>query len=35
VAIDLGFKHLSHFSKWFKRHTGGTPQSARERRGWH
>lgn len=27
VAIDLGFKHLSHFSKWFKRHTGKTPRS--------
>ena len=31
VAIDLGFKHLSHFSKWFKRHTESTPQAARER----
>jgi AraC-like DNA-binding protein len=31
VAIDLGFKHLSHFSKWFKRHTGCSPQAARER----
>jgi AraC-like DNA-binding protein len=30
VAIDLGFKHLSHFSKWFKRHTGSPPQAARE-----
>jgi AraC-like DNA-binding protein len=30
VAIDLGFKHLSHFSNWFKRHTGKTPQSARQ-----
>lgn len=29
VAIDLGFKHLSHFSKWFKRHAGKPPQSAR------
>jgi AraC-like DNA-binding protein len=29
VAIDLGFKHLSHFSKWFKRHTGLPPQAAR------
>lgn len=29
VAIDLGFKHLSHFSKWFKKHTGKTPQAAR------
>jgi len=34
VAIDLGFKHLSHFSKWFKRHTGSPPQSARERGNW-
>lgn len=34
VAIDLGFKHLSHFSKWFKRHTGSTPQSVRERCHW-
>lgn len=31
VAIDLGFKHLSHFSKWFKRNTGTSPQSAREK----
>jgi AraC-like DNA-binding protein len=31
VAIDLGFKHLSHFSKWFKRHTGNAPQWVRER----
>ena len=30
VAIDLGFKHLSHFSKWFKQHAGKTPQSARK-----
>jgi AraC-like DNA-binding protein len=29
VAVDLGFKHLSHFSKWFKRYTGKPPQSAR------
>lgn len=29
VAIDLGFRHLSHFSKWFKKHTGKTPQAAR------
>jgi AraC-like DNA-binding protein len=34
VAIDLGFKHLSHFSKWFKRHTGGPPQSVRDRSIW-
>jgi AraC-like DNA-binding protein len=30
VAIDLGFKHLSHFSKWFKRHAGKPPQAVRE-----
>lgn len=30
VAIDLGFKHLSHFSKWFKRHTGRCPHTVRE-----
>lgn len=30
VSSDLGFKHLSHFSKWFKRHTGKTPQSLRD-----
>jgi AraC-like DNA-binding protein len=30
VAINLGFKHLSHFSKWFKRHAGKPPQAARE-----
>jgi AraC-like DNA-binding protein len=34
VAIDLGFKHLSHFSKWFKRHTGTPPQSLRDRGLW-
>jgi len=34
VAIDLGFKHLSHFSKWFKRHTGTPPQAVRERGNW-
>lgn len=28
VAIDLGFKHLSHFSKWFKNHTGVSPRNA-------
>ena len=26
VAIELGFKYLSHFSKWFKRHTGKSPR---------
>lgn len=31
VAIDLGFKHLSHFSKWFKRHAGDPPQLVRKR----
>jgi len=30
VAIDLGFKHLSHFSKWFKQRAGKTPQAARQ-----
>ena len=30
LALDLGFKHLSHFSKWFKRHTGRPPQAVRE-----
>jgi AraC-like DNA-binding protein len=30
VAIDLGFKHLSHFSKWFKRHTGTSARLVRE-----
>lgn len=29
VAIDLGFKHLSHFSKWFKRHVGESPQTVK------
>lgn len=26
VSIELGFTYLSHFSKWFKRHTGNTPR---------
>lgn len=30
VSIDLGFKYLSHFSKWFKRHTGHPPQAMRK-----
>lgn len=27
VSIELGFTYLSHFSKWFKRHTGKTPRA--------
>jgi len=30
VSIELGFTYLSHFSKWFKRHTGSTPRSIRD-----
>lgn len=30
VALELGFTHLSHFSKWFKRHTGSTPRDMRK-----
>ena len=26
VAIDLGFTHLSHFSRWFKQHAGLPPR---------
>lgn len=26
VSIELGFTYLSHFSKWFKHHTGRTPR---------
>lgn len=29
IALELGFVHLSHFSKWFKRHTGQTPRGMR------
>jgi AraC-like DNA-binding protein len=29
VSIELGFTYLSHFSKWFKRHTGQTPREIR------
>jgi AraC-like DNA-binding protein len=28
VSIELGFTYLSHFSKWFKRHTGKAPREA-------
>ena len=27
VAFDLGFRDLSHFSLWFKRHTGQGPRA--------
>jgi AraC-like DNA-binding protein len=30
VSIELGFTYLSHFSKWFKRHTGKTPRAMRD-----
>jgi len=30
VAIELGFIHLPHFSKWFKQHTGKTPREMRK-----
>jgi AraC-like DNA-binding protein len=30
VAIELGFTHLSHFSKWIKRHTGKRPREIRD-----
>jgi AraC-like DNA-binding protein len=26
VAIELGFLHLSHFSRWFKQHAGMAPR---------
>ncbi len=29
VALELGFTYLSHFSKWFKRHTGSSPRTMR------
>jgi len=29
VALELGFNHLPHFSKWFKQHTGKTPREMR------
>lgn len=31
VAANLGFLQLSHFSAWFKRHTGVSPRTFRER----
>ncbi|TDQ09445.1 AraC family transcriptional regulator [Pedobacter metabolipauper] len=31
IAIDLGFKGQSYFSRFFKRHTGTTPESFRQR----
>jgi len=30
VALELGFVHLSHFSKWFKQHTGKSPREMRK-----
>ena len=30
VAFELGFTHLSHFSKWFKRHSGTTPRGGKK-----
>ena len=30
VALELGFNHLPHFSKWFKQHTGKTPRELRK-----
>jgi len=30
VALELGFTHLPHFSKWFKQHTGKTPREMRK-----
>lgn len=29
IALELGFTHLSHFSKWFKRHAGKTPRAVK------
>lgn len=30
IALSLGFKQLSHFSAWFKRHTGRSPRDYRQ-----
>lgn len=30
VAYELGFRQLSHFSAWFKRHTGQSPKTFRQ-----
>jgi AraC-like DNA-binding protein len=30
VALELGFTHLSHFSKWLKRHTGNSPRAMKD-----
>ena len=30
IALELGFTHLSHFSKWLKRHTGSTPRALKD-----
>ena len=29
IAFDLGFRHASHFTAWFKRHTSMTPSAFR------
>lgn len=31
VALSLGFKHLSHFSRWFKESSGQTPRDFKRR----
>jgi len=32
VAIELGFTHLPHFSKWFKNACGTTPRAYNQKR---